>query len=193
MSRHNTFFVMRNLALVFFAFALTARAEESGSATNGQAIEIFKWINFVIVVALVVWASRRFLAPLFRKKADTISAAISRGAEAKAEADRLLREAEAKLARIDQEIATLRAAAQRDAAAEAERIASTTLQDIEKIGLAAKAEIEAAERAARMELKTITANLAMDGAESLLAKELTPQVQEQLVTSFVQNLEVQPN
>jgi F-type H+-transporting ATPase subunit b len=193
MSRRNTFFVMRNLAAVFFAFALTARGEEGGSATNGQAIEIFKWINFVIVVALVVLASRRFLAPSFRKKADTISAAISKGAEAKAEADRLLREAEAKLARIDQEIGTLRAAAQRDAAAEAERIAATTLQDIEKIGLAARAEIEAAERAARMELKTITANLAVDGAESVLAKELTPQVQEQLVASFVKNLEARPN
>jgi len=32
-----------------------------------------------------------------------------------------------------------------------------------------------------LELKTISANLAVDGAESLLAKEMTPQVQESLV------------
>jgi len=56
--------------------------------------------------------------------------------------------------------------------------------------LAAKAEIEAAERAARLELKVITANLAVDGAESLLEKELTPaEAQETLVAAFVKSLE----
>jgi len=61
------------------------------------------------------------------------------------------------------------------------------------VGLAAKAEIEAAERAARLELKVIAANLAVDGAESLLAKELTPQAQESLLSAFVKSLEGRPN
>jgi F0F1-type ATP synthase membrane subunit b/b' len=59
--------------------------------------------------------------------------------------------------------------------------------------LAGKAEIEAAERAARLELKAIAANLAVDGAESLLEKQLTPQAQESLVAAFVKSLEGRPN
>jgi F0F1-type ATP synthase membrane subunit b/b' len=55
------------------------------------------------------------------------------------------------------------------------------------------AEIEAAERAARLELKAAAANLAVDEAETLLTKELTPKVQESLVAAFVKNLEGSPN
>jgi len=62
-----------------------------------------------------------------------------------------------------------------------------------KIAAAAKAEIEAAERAARLELKALAANLAVDGAESLLAKQLTPKAQESLISNFVKSLEGRPN
>jgi len=53
-----------------------------------------------------------------------------------------------------------------------------------KIAAAARAEIEAAERAARLELKALAANLAVDGAESLIAKQLTTQAQELLISNF---------
>ena len=85
------------------------------------------------------------------------------------------------------------AIAQREAAAEAERIRNATLSDAEKIEAAAAAEIEAAERAARLELKALAANLAVDNAESLLAKQLTPQAQEALVSAFVKGLAGRPN
>jgi F0F1-type ATP synthase membrane subunit b/b' len=49
------------------------------------------------------------------------------------------------------------------------------------------------ERAARLELKAIAAKLAVDGAETLLAKQLTPQTQESLVSAFVKSLEGRPN
>jgi len=51
---------------------------------------------------------------------------------------------------------------------------------------------EAAERAARLELKTLAANLAVDGAETLLAKQLTPKAQESLISNFVKSLEGSP-
>jgi F0F1-type ATP synthase membrane subunit b/b' len=54
-------------------------------------------------------------------------------------------------------------------------------------------EIEAAERAARVELKQIAAKLAVDGAESLLAKQLTPKTQDALVADFVRSLKGNPN
>ena len=42
-------------------------------------------------------------------------------------------------------------------------------------------------------LKALAANLAVDGAESLLAKQLNPQAQEALISSFVKSLEGRPN
>src|SRR5207302_10509155 len=109
-----------------------------------------------------------------------------------AEAERQLREAEEKLARLEQEVTQLRSTAQQEMAAETERLKAITQSDIEKVKLAAKAAMEAAERAARLELKTIAANLAVDGAESLLATEMTPQVQESRAAALGRRLEGGP-
>lgn len=177
---------------VLFA-AVGAHAAEGGSDTSEHVNEIFKWINFALVAAGLIWLFGKVLPPLFRKRSDEIGAAIKRATEAKAEADRMLREAEQKLAKLEQEIAQLRTIAQREAVAEAERIRNSTLTDAQKIEAAAEAEIEAAERAARLELKALAANLAVDSAESLLAKQLTPQAQEALVSAFVKGLAGRPN
>ena len=181
------------IAILLFTAISAHAAEEGGNATAERANEIFKWINFAIVAGLIAWVFLKLTPPFFRKNAETISSAISKATAAKAEAERQLREAEEKLARLEQEVAQLRATAQREMAAETERLKTITQSDIEKVKLAAKAEMEAAERAARLELKTIAANLAVDGAESLLAKELTAQVQESLVAAFVKSLEGRPN
>jgi len=114
-------------------------------------------------------------------------------AQAKAEADRQLQDAETRLGRLDQEVTDLRAAAQRDAAAESDRIRAATQNEIAKVAAAAKAEIEAAERSARLELKALAAKLAVEGAEALLARQLTPKAQEALVSAFVQDLAGRPN
>jgi len=87
----------------------------------------------------------------------------------------------------------MRAAREKEAAEDAARIKEMAKSDAEKISLVAKAEIAAAQRAARMELKALAAKLAVDGAESLLAKQLTAQAQESLVSGFVKSLEGRPN
>ena len=181
------------LVILLFAAVSAHAAEEGGSATTEHAQEIFKWINFAIVAGLLAWVFLKLTPSFFRKNAETISSAISKATAAKAEADRRLREAEEKLAKLDQEVAQLRATAKSEMAAEAERLRAATENDIQRVGPAEKAEIEAAERAARLELKVTAANLAVDEAETLLTKELTPKVQESLVAAFVNSLEGRPN
>jgi F-type H+-transporting ATPase subunit b len=168
-------------------------AEEGGGGATGRATELFKWINFLIVAGVVAWVFLKLTPPFFRKNAEAIRSAIEKAGAAKAEAERQLREAEIKLAGLDKETGELRAAAQRETAAEGERIRNVTRSDVEKVSVAAKAEIEAAERAAKIELRVLAADLAVKGAESLLAKQLTPQTQESLVASFVSGLDGRPN
>jgi F-type H+-transporting ATPase subunit b len=186
-------FIASAIAILLFTAISGHAAQEGGNAGTERANEIFKWINFAIVAGLIAWVFLKLTPPFFRKNAETISSAISKATAAKAEAERQLREAEEKLAKLEREVAELRATAQREMAAETERLKAITQSDREKVKLAAKAEIEAAERAARVELKKIAANLAVDGAESLLTAELTPRVQESLVAAFVKSLEGRPN
>jgi len=186
--------IVSSLLLLFFCVALSAHAaEEGGNAATERADEIFKWINFAIVAAVLVWLFAKKLPPWFRGSADKISSAITKATAAREEAERQVREAEAKLANLKQEIAALEATAKREAAEEGERIRALAQSDAKKVGVAAQAEIEAAERAARLELKALAASLAVDGAETLLAKQLTPSAQETLVDTFVKSLEGRPN
>ncbi len=179
-------------AMLLLAAAARA-AQESGSNSAAAPTEIFKWINFAIVAGVLIWVFAKKLPPVFRANAEKIGSAISEATLAKAEADRQLKESEQRLARLEQEVRGLREAALREAAAEAERIRALAKSDAERVAVAAKAEIEAAERAARIELKALAAELAVDGAESLLAKQLTAQTQESLIAGFVKSLDGSPN
>lgn len=181
-------------AIVLLSASGLARAAEQGGSPAEQPVgTAFKWIHFVILAGLAYWVFAKLLPPIFRRNADNISAAIAKATAARVEAERQLQSAAAKLANLEKEIVEFRAIAQREASAETERLRKITMGDVEKIGLASKAEIEAAERAARVELKALAARLAVDGAESLLAKQMTPSVQEALISQFVQSLQGRPN
>lgn len=174
--------------------AISARATEAGEgAGEGQLDLLFKWIHFVILAAVLVWLLKKVLPPIFRRRADIIREAIAKATAVKAEAERQLKEAAGKLAHLEQEVAEFRLAAQKEALAELERLRKLTQLDVEKIGHAAKAEMEAAERAARVELTALAARLAVDGAELLVAKQMTLAVQDALIRNFVESLQGRPN
>jgi F-type H+-transporting ATPase subunit b len=195
MTRNRRVFFISSVLFVSLIAALSARAAEEGRSNSSVegATELFKWINFAIVLGVFIWVFGKLLPPAFRKKSEMITSAITSAASAKSLADAQLREAETRLANLQQEVAELRVVAQKEAEAEVARLRSATLSDTEKIAAAAKAEIEATERAARLELKALAANLAVDGAESLLAKQLTLKAQESLIGNFVKSLEGKPN
>jgi F-type H+-transporting ATPase subunit b len=190
MTRNRRIVFVASVLLMSLAAAVSAHgAEEGGSAAKDRATEIFKWINFAIVAGAIYWYFGKVLPPKFRSHAETIGSAITKATAAKAAADAQVRDAETKLANLEKEVAELRAVAARESAAEVERIRLATQSDAQKIAAAARAEIEAAERAARLELKALAARLAVDGAETLLVKQLTPQAQASLISSFVKSLE----
>jgi F-type H+-transporting ATPase subunit b len=179
--------------LLLIAVADAGAAEEGANAASQRATEIFKWINFAIVAGVIVWVFGKKLPSVFRARAEAVSSAITNATSAKAAADAQLLDAETRLRNLQKEVQELRALADKEAAAEVERLRAATESDAEKIAVAARAEIEAAERAARLELKALAADLAVDGAETLLAKQLTPRAQESLISNFVKSLEGRPN
>jgi F0F1-type ATP synthase membrane subunit b/b' len=170
------------------------RAAEEGNATGHvMSMDAFKWVHFLIVAAVLYWLFAKVLPQTFRRNADNISAAITKATAAQAEAERQLKQAVAKLATLEHEVAQFRAQAQKDASAELERLRAAVKVDAEKIAVAARGEIEAAERAARVELKKLAAKLAMDHAETLVSQQLTPGLQEAMLKEFVHSLQGRPN
>jgi F-type H+-transporting ATPase subunit b len=185
--------IVGSLLFSVLLLALSTYAEEAGSASQQSAENLFKWINFALVAGVIVWLCLKKGPAFFGRRADVISADIQKSTEAKKKAELQLQDAETKLQNLEKEVADLRASAQRESASEADRIRNLTVTDEQKIAEAGKAEVYAAERAARLELKALAANLAVNGAESLLVKQLTPAAQEALINNFVKTLDGRPN
>lgn len=172
---------------LFLASSVLAAEEGGGDVAFTPLGWAFRIINFVILVFLGYRVLRK--APQwFRGRAAKIVAAIEESRLVKQEADHLLGDSERRLAGLAHEVSELRNAARQDAAAETDRIRATTKDEEAKIERAADAEIQAAERAARMELKALVAQLAVQRAEALLRDQVTPERQAALMRGFVQNL-----
>ncbi len=184
---------LTSLGLFLFLTAAPALAQENQPSQADSSMGwIFRWINFAIVVALIAYGFCK-ARPAFRRHTEEISQKIAEGTRAREAAEQQRREAQAKLAGIDAEVATLREDAKRGAGAEAERIRALAKSEAEMIERAAQAEIVAAERAARLELKAAAARVAVERAEGLLRDEMTPSTESALFQTFVAELERSAN
>ncbi|HXW62544.1 MAG TPA: hypothetical protein VEJ45_08100 [Candidatus Acidoferrales bacterium] len=168
--------------------AVPVRAEDEASPADTPTGWVFRWINFAIVLALIIYAFRK-AAPFFRRHADDISERIAEGTRAREAAEKQRREVQAKLAAIETEVASLRVEAKRSDQAEAERLRELARVEAQTIEQAAQAEISARERVARLKLKALAARLAIERAEARLRKEMTPQSEAMLFDTFVRELE----
>jgi F-type H+-transporting ATPase subunit b len=172
------------IALLFAATPVFA--QEGEGPVNTPAGMIFKIVNSAFVIALIVWAFKKW-TPLFRKHADEISEKIAEGTRAREAAERQRQEIKAKLAGLETEIQQLRDSGKREA--EATRLREAAKADAQKIEAQAKEEIAAAVRAAQLALKAATASKAVAQAEVLLRQQITPQTDANLVRTFVADLE----
>jgi F-type H+-transporting ATPase subunit b len=173
--------------------AVPALAQEGeGSPADSSTGWVFRWINFAILLIVIVYAFRK-AAPYFRRHADEIAERIAEGTRAREAAENERREAQAKLAGIETEVAAMRVEAKRGAEAEAERLRELARAEAETIERAAQIEIAAAERAARLELKVLAARLAIERAEARLRQEMTPQSERALFGTFIGELEGKRN
>jgi F-type H+-transporting ATPase subunit b len=135
------------------------------AALTGLSLQHAYWLclilNFGIVAALIVWFSKKNLPGLFRSRTEQIQRAMEEARRASAEANQRLADIAARLSRLDVEIAEMRAAAEKEGAAEEARIKAAAEEDARKIVQAADQEIAAAAKAARRELKAYAASLAV--------------------------------
>jgi F-type H+-transporting ATPase subunit b len=139
---------------------------------TGLSLDNAYWLcvvlNFAIVAGAVLYFSKKNLPGMFRNRTASIQKAMQEARQASEDANRRLGEIEARLSRLDAEIAGMRATAEKEAAAEEARIKAAAEEDARKIVESAEQEIAAAAKLARRELTNYAANLAV----SLAAKQI---------------------
>jgi len=121
-------------------------------------------INFGILVWFFWMLLKAKVPQMFRDRTATIQKGIREAQAASADAARRLKDVEARLAKLDTEVAEVRASAESEAVAEESRIRQAAEEDKRKVVQAAETEIAAIARNARRELKSYAAALAVDMA-----------------------------
>jgi F-type H+-transporting ATPase subunit b len=154
------------------------------------SLEAAYWVcvifNFAVIAAVIIWFSRKSLPGLFRDRTASIRRAMEEARIASAEANERLSNIEKRLSRLNDEIAGMRAAAEKEAAAEEERIKDATAQEARKIAEAAGQEVAAAAKAARRELTAYAADLAVTLAKKQIHVDAA--TDQGLVRRFVEQL-----
>lgn len=118
--------------------------------------------NFLALFMICYVLLKSKVPQAFRERTLSIQKGIREAQAASEDAARRLTDIETRLSKMDQEVAQIRAAAEREASAEEARIRQAAEEDKQKVVRAAETEIDAIARNARRELKGYAASLAVD-------------------------------
>lgn len=173
------------------------KAAETGEfepATKGEGqaegvSAVWAWANFAILAGVLGYLTAKYGGPWFATRSASIRRGITEAEEIRQKAEARAAEVDRKLAGLQSEIESLRAAAHSEQAAEAERNRQQTAADLARLREHAASEIVAAGKAARLELKRHSAQLAIDLAEQKIRREMTPVVQAALIEGFARDLD----
>jgi F-type H+-transporting ATPase subunit b len=143
-------------------------------------------LNFAVIAGVLFWAGRKYLPGAFRARTTAIQHAMEEARRASEDANRRLSEIESRLAKLGDEIGAMKAAGDADLAAEEARIKTAAEEDARKIVESAEQEISAAAKAARRDLTSYAADLAISLAKNQIHVEAN--TDSSLVRSFADRL-----
>jgi F0F1-type ATP synthase membrane subunit b/b' len=178
-------------------FTLAQEAEKSAEHKVGEAqeaheeggsLEIWKWVNFLILAGGLGYLVRKNAGPFFASRSASIRKDMDDSLRQRQDAEARAAEVERRLAALEGEIAALRAESNRELQVGTERMKAQTELEIGKIQAHATHEIAVAGKQARGELKRYSAELAMGLAEQKVRARMTQGTQDTLVDSFVRDL-----
>lgn len=151
-----------------------------------QASMAFSILNFLVLVGLVAWFLIKSLPKVFRDRTSALQKHLVEARSASEEASARLTSVEARLAKLDEQIAAMRAQAEKDIAHDEQRIKASIEEEKQRILAAAEQEISSATAQAHRQLKQYAADLAIEQAARKLA--ISAETDRLLVQDFARRL-----
>jgi F-type H+-transporting ATPase subunit b len=151
-----------------------------------QAATAFTVFNFLILAVGIGFVMLKTLPKAFRDRNSRIQKQLVDARTATEEASARLNSVEARLSKLDDQIAEMRSHAEVDAAKEEQRIRASVEEEKSKILAAAEAEIQSATAAARRDIQQFAAGLAIEQAARKLV--VTAETDRLLVENFARHL-----
>jgi F0F1-type ATP synthase membrane subunit b/b' len=168
----------------------SARAPEGEAEGKREGRELlYKFINLALLVGALVYLLRKPLADFFAQRSASIRKGLEEGRKALEASQAQLKSVEEKLQHLEEEIAAFKTSAGREMEAERQRWKLAAAEEAEKILQSARAQTEAAVRAAKLELKSYAAQQAVKLAEEIIRRRLDAAGRKRLVGEFLAQVE----
>jgi F-type H+-transporting ATPase subunit b len=151
-----------------------------------QAANAFTLANFIVLALLVGWFLIKTLPKVFRDRNTAIQKHLVDARTATEEASIRLNSVEERLGKLDEQIAAMRAQAEKDAVADEQRIKASVEEEKQKILTAAEQEIVAATANAQRQIQQYAAELAIGQAAKKLV--VSAETDRLLVQQFARRL-----
>jgi F-type H+-transporting ATPase subunit b len=177
------------LGLAAAGAGFSSSSEKPGAGEGeGSHLELWKWANFLVLAGGIGYLVKKNAGPFFDSRSKKISQSMTEAAALRKDAEARAAEVDRRLANLQVDIAVLREESRKEAEAQTQRVQQQALADIARVETTAQQEIEAAGKAARLELKRYTGELALSLAEHKIRERMTPETQDTLVRNFVRGL-----
>ena len=133
-----------------------------------------KLINLIVFLTILYLLLRKPTREFFSQRLASVRETLDRAAREKQDATTKMTELNSRLNRLDSELQEIKSQSDKEAVAERARMEAEGRRDIEKIREMAGREIEAAKQVAIADLREFAATKAVDLAEQMIRRELTP-------------------
>jgi F-type H+-transporting ATPase subunit b len=185
-SRYLTLPVLQVLLCLLIPAA--AWGAEAGEEKWGVLLTLGRFFNLAVVAGILMWVARKPLASFLVSRTQSIQEQLSEAQKVRREAEAKLAEIQSRMNRLDEELRALKEAAEREAQEEYRRLIAEAERDAEKIVERARREIDGMTRAAQIELKAHVAELSIRVAEENIRSEITEEDRGRIFTRFVTRL-----
>jgi len=179
---------MNAITLLSFILADETSARGWQYYFNYPGFEAWKFINLFLFIGAAIYILRQPLSGAFQGRRERIKQELLKAQEERDRALVELQEVEARLTRLDAEVAAIREHAQAEATAERERLTRETASEMAKLKESAQREIESAGKAAKQELREFAAQQSLRLAEEILVREIRPEDDARLIEMGVEGL-----
>ncbi|BDU75366.1 ATP synthase F0 subunit B [Mesoterricola sediminis] len=144
--------------------------------------------NFALFAGILFFLLKGALSSAFKARARELEDKLGQAERERAEADAQIQELEARMAGLQAELEGIMAKAGAEAEAEKARIIQSAQAEAAQIRAQTKAEIDFQKRAAEAELRTLVAELAVEGASRRLQERVKGEVAAQVLDRSIQQV-----
>ena len=168
--------------------SMLGEVEEHAATFLGLPMWLWQLANLALFLGVLLYFVARPLAAMFRQRQLAVEKTLEEARALRAQAASLEAEVHERMARLDREIAEVRARGVAEGEAERAALSDKADREVERVRREAEAEIGRRLAAAKHELRRTAAALTASTARDLLAAQITDEDRERLLEESVRRL-----